>query len=455
MNFITFYKNSNKNNAIVKINKLPIFCEYIQNIIVKFIDNINDLLAWKHICRYTFLNHSANFLCSKQYSMFNTPNIDLSRNNKNIKYDFPIIQLRCGPYVTSEFFTNQHELKTLICSQFNHLDDSVLFNNPKLEILCCYNNNSFTDNGLISIPNLIYLDCGTNNNFTDESIKKLTRLLCLDIHNNDKITDESIKHLTHLQHFIPNNNITMRSLQYLTKLTSLHNSYNNINMIRQNKNLKMLICNDLTLINNHIFHLTNLKILKCGPNTYFTDSIILRLTKLESLEFHTGKNKITDKSLKLLIDLKELSIINFLGYCENITDYSLKRLTNLQILYLYGHNNFTDCSLEKLSNLRELHCGDNYNFTNKSLSKLVKLNVLNCGSNINFTDEGLRYLTELKFIRWKFYGIFKFKYNDVLHIQYSHRYYLSLCFISAIVKHKSKTKTKLGFFQKIINYLVS
>lgn len=391
----------------------------IQSIIVSYIDNKKDLLSWRHICKYTFIKHDAAFICTRSYNIFNTPKIDVSKRRRNIIYTFQIKYIKCGIYTKESVFINQSEVETLVCSYVNNFSDRILLKLPKLTTLYCYHNNTFTDLGLSTLTNLTNLNCGCNTNFTDESIKKLTNLKYLNIGSSTNITDESIKHLTKLEYLVPNGNITMDSLQYLTNLTELHDSFNTIDMILQCKKLRVLSCKNLVLHDEHISHLVDLKILNNGPNTYFTDNSISKLTKLRSLEIYAKYENITDSSIQNLVNLNELAIINLLNYPISITDHSLSKLVNLKLLYLYGHNSFTDNSLKCLTELTHLCCGGNTLFTNKGLSKLSKLKWLDCGSNINFNNKGIEKLYYLHFVNCRSNNNFKFKYVNVHHFRYT------------------------------------
>lgn len=446
-------KSNNKITPRRNNEHIQILCKDIQSVIVSFFSNISEILTWRHLCTYTMIRHSASFTCTKIYPMINTPNMNISKYFSDIRFAFLVIQLKCNAYTRSEFFNNQHDVETLICARYNTLNDSALKNIPKLKVLSCGNNVLFTDTGLRTLSNLTYLDCGSNNNFTDVAMRLLTKLTYLNIQFNNSITDESVKYLTNLQYLNPNDNITNNSLRCLTSLTELHESFNNVDMISRCKHLKKLTCDNMILSNSNIIHLTNLRILKAGPYSYFTDTLIKQLTKLTSLEYYVGITKITDESIKLLIDLKELTIVNLASYHKTFTDYGLSHLTNLQVLYLHGQNEFTDYGLLHLTNLRQLYCGNNKKFTDKSLMKLTKLTLLDCGDNRNFTDSGLMNLTQLNYLHCKLNDNFRFKYNTIKHIHYSQTPNTSLYFILSMVEHINKEPKKLTFSQRIRKYI--
>ena len=48
-------------------------CKDIHDVILSYIDNITDILSWRHTCRYFFINkQKPNFICRETYPFFIT-----------------------------------------------------------------------------------------------------------------------------------------------------------------------------------------------------------------------------------------------------------------------------------------------------------------------------------------------------------------------------------------------
>lgn len=117
--------------------------------------------------------------------------------------------------------------------------------------------------------------------------------------------------------------------------------------------------------------LANLRILRCGHNTHWTDAALP--PSIEILD--CGQN-------------------------TRFTDAALARLTNLEKLICGRNDCFTDEGLMKLAlTLKTLHCGQNTRFTDVGLASLGRrLTRLYTGDNANFTDAALKRLVKLRFI---------------------------------------------------------
>lgn len=356
------------------MNKI-INCDDIQSILNEFILDVNTLLSWKHTCKKN--------MKKKYFVIFkNVSKEQLINKDKNIFkkiYDRPFI----------------HDIFNIIQIQKlpRYFDDSYLINFKYLMHLNCINLNKITDESVKYLINISLLQC--NDLITDNSISKLTNLLILDLGNNKLITDNSLQYLTKLTKLIINDVVDQISDKSISKLTNLVNLYLGYNRVCNITNIsinKLTNLNYLNITGNQYIdninlpslryfypntklkdsqvNCNNLTHLDCDENEYFTDELLFKLSKLESLNC---------------------------GYNNNFTNKSLIYLSKTLKYLDCGFNlKFDDDGLSSLSILQTLKCSYNFNFTNKSLSYLFNLKFLNCGKNNNFTAIGILKLINLE-----------------------------------------------------------
>lgn len=129
---------------------------------------------------------------------------------------------------------------------------------------------------------------------------------------------------------------------------------------------------------NTIKNVINLKIL----NSRITDDDIKSLTNLETLQISCYNSDITDLGIKNMTKLIRLT----LGGESHITDHTLKLMTNLTALSIYG-NNITDSGIKTLTNLKKLRFRGSTT-THESIKFLTNLTSLECEiDNHNLLDE--------------------------------------------------------------------
>jgi hypothetical protein len=118
-------------------------------------------------------------------------------------------------------------------------------------------------------------------------------------------------------------------------------------------------------------------------------NIILSLGNLYCMR---NVGDVTDISLKFLTNLR------YLNLCDNniITNNSLKFLTNLRFLNLCDNRIVTDDGLKCLTNLESLDLTRNKNIEGKYLKYLTNLQNLVPNSAGKIVDGDLKYLTNLK-----------------------------------------------------------
>jgi hypothetical protein len=101
--------------------------------------------------------------------------------------------------------------------------------------------------------------------------------------------------------------------------------------------------------------------------------------------------EVDDNILKLY--LKNIQRLDAYG-SPNITDESIKHLTNLRTLDV-GNTNITDDGIKNLTNLQKLYAY-NLNITDEGIEHLTNLQILFTDGNPNITDEGIKHLTNLQ-----------------------------------------------------------
>lgn len=152
---------------------------------------------------------------------------------------------------------------------------------------------------------------------------------------NYKLTDDIIKNYPNLKYlrlenrYKGSNEITDKSIKYLSKLRVLNLSSNHI------------------ITDEGIKNLINLKSLNLYLNENITDEGIKNLSKLEMLDI-SGNMNITNYGIQNLLNLKELHLIKN----SIITDDGIKKLYNLEILDLWRSKKITDEGIKNLSKLR-------------------------------------------------------------------------------------------------------
>lgn len=291
-------------------------CNDIYNYVILFLDNINDIISWKLVCKSNYEREvTANFIVLKFYKNIKTPMMKLSNpfysniqikkfghyihtlyadrlmENIHFKYMYNIVELHCKyAKLTDVVFKYLPNLKKLYCDHCNEFTDLGLLN-TRLEVLDCgYWNSLFTDVGLLNLQHtLMQLYCRYNVNFTDESLKKLLKLEILYVNNNTNFTDKSLLNLRniHTLYCGKNNNFTDYGFINLKKLTVLSCDRNtNItdNALQFIPNVKVLFTYSNNNISNEgLKYLPNLTILNCKSNTNIDSSCLVYLTKLQDL----------------------------------------------------------------------------------------------------------------------------------------------------------------------------
>jgi len=128
--------------------------------------------------------------------------------------------------------------------------------------------------------------------------------------------------------------------------------------------------------------------LEASNNENITDVSVKLLTNLTYLEASGNKN-ITDESIRLLTKLIHLDAN---GYNSNITDESIQLSTNLTHLDASSNENITDESIKLLTNLTSLNASYNKYITDKSVKLLTNLTYLNACGNKYITDERIMFI---------------------------------------------------------------
>lgn len=306
---------------------------------------------------------------------------------------------------TIAFIQSYVDLRTLsICPLFSHTRDYI----TKIILPSEYNTNS-----LHNFKNLQTLSCENNYVITDKTIQNLTSLTELDQSYNPNFTDEGIHALVNLKKLICKRThrfsgwvakgvcgrFTDKSpsvLQNLTYLDCGENAFTDVG-ISLLKQLVTLKCGKNRFSDDAISGLPNLRHLYCDDNFEFTDSAILNLTQLETLYCGQYSN-FTDIGISKLVLLKKLS----LDMTHKITNDGIKNCTLLEYLNV-GQNNITDDALQNMSNLIELHAsiychaqgGFAYGYlTDKCLQYVPNLKHLVCSGY--FTNEAIMKLQSLR-----------------------------------------------------------
>lgn len=299
----------------------------IQDIIVSYLNNEVDLLAWRHTCSNTMRLFTANFICNKFNSIFNVVSLLLLYDyNKTItndldKYGHNLVYLSCGYNNSICKLDKLINLTTLKCEynkKIKHL--------PKqLHKLSCGWNDKISDNDISKLTQLRILHCDFNTKLTSKSISCLYSLECIDLGVNTNVTDETFKNLTKLKHLTcGSNNLTDIALSYLPNLEYL--------------NCKG--CSNFTDIG--LSYIPKLKKLNCGASVDITDEGFKHIPQLTYLNCD-GNYKLTDRALQYVPMLKFLDC----GVNKLLTDNGIIQLVHLNILYPRYNKNFSKKVLYK------------------------------------------------------------------------------------------------------------
>lgn len=134
-------------------------------------------------------------------------------------------------------------------------------------------------------------------------------------------------------------------------------------------------------------HLLSLKLGSCDN---ITNETLMKLTNLTFLDLDHNKT-IIGKTILTLPNLTSLKI----GRNKTITDSDIINFTKLIELDITGNEIITDESIEQLTDLKILNISENRTFVGKSFEKLTNLQTLIMNDNKHIKDEQLMTLTNL------------------------------------------------------------
>lgn len=241
---------------------------------------------------------------------------------------------------------NLTSLKSLTTGFFTKNSDIVNMTNLETLVL---NSGLVTREGLLYLSNLTRLDISCNHYTRDNDICHLTSIKELQIADSN-ISDDFIVNFTQLEYLAPNDNITDKSLKFLTNLKALNLQNNRSITIDGLRSLTSLIDLDLNMNMDtnitEINHLTNLTRLDLSNNNTITDVAIDKLTMLKELNL-SRNNTITDNALTKLSNLTLLNLC--FHFYDGITAEGINKLPNLEKVYLYNCNHITKESLGKIN----------------------------------------------------------------------------------------------------------
>lgn len=377
----------------------------LHDIIVSFIDNFTDLMSWRHTCSLTFHDYTANFYCSKMYPFINTPKVYVN-DTTNIhilsrrKY---ITSLIIGNYkIRDEHIFNLRNLENLQILNnvfYLRLTEDSFGNFENLKTLIWKHSANLNDNILLKLKSLVRLNCHGCYNITSNSLSKLTNLtdlICTNIPDLDMSFLTNLHKLEYL-HIDNYDGIQTSYILNLTQLKRLTLSEGGISpsIVKTLPRLEQVYCSNHEFTDDHIMHLTNLKILICGINCFFTELSFNIMASLEKLHLNNCSLLLTPVLFNNLVNLQELQ----LGSIQ-ITDNMMTKLYNLKTLICENNTTLTDISLTYIPNITYLSCGRNTNFTDEGLAKLSKLKILHCGDNTNFGEYLISISHQLKSIEF-------------------------------------------------------
>ena len=370
----------------------------IHDIIASFLNNFTDLMSWRHTCHGNFHDYTAHFYCTRMYSFIKTPyvRIDHSTNLSLLRRrDYIESIIIANKYIEDEHIMNLTNLKYMKIWPLPFiLTDVAFIKLSNLKVLLCPVSNYINDNVLKRLPNLTELDCTECKLVTSESLVLLTNLVKLTCINNPTLDTSFVKKLTKLEHLtidnsVQNYNDALCRLEKLKRL-NIPNEAIYPDNARVLLNLEYINCGHYEYTDEHIMHLTNLKYLVCGRNSFFTDISVKNLEKLEIFITNNTNLAISIEAFNCLENLREFYSGNL-----QISDLSFEKLSKLEILHCESNCLLTDTCLSYVPNLIELNCGQNTNFTDNGVSQLSNLRILNCGANTNLTDLTLSKLSNL------------------------------------------------------------
>ena len=215
-------------------------------------------------------------------------------------------------------------------------------------------------------------------------------------------------------------NITNRSVERLTNLTSLNLNYNECvtgDAIRFPEKLRVLgLASNEQFFNPCLVRMTNLVALDLRNNRYICSSSVRKLQSLSFINLDSN-HRITLDDLSALPNLTSLDLTRntkirdvstltqlttlILDANQRIDDHSLSSLTRLSCLSLAYNRTIGDTGLRSLTNLTALSLKNNVTITDAGLSTLTGLTRLNLKRNRKITGgalTGLSRLTELNIV---------------------------------------------------------
>lgn len=292
----------------------------VQNIIVSYLNNIKDLLAWRHICHNTMNIFTAQFIYHRFSDIFNIIGMTLLYDDNTfaqnvLKYGYTLIYLDCGYNNTIYNISMLHNLIVLKCSY----NEKIKILPTKIKNLSCGCNSKILDSSIIKLLNLQVLKCDFNTIITHNSICTLINLVRIEFGINVNATDETFKMLTKVRILkCGSNKLTDRALSYLP-------------------NLEQLNCGIRSIFTNvGLSYIPKLHTLKCGFSTNFTDDGFKYSKELLYLNCDSSSN-LTNTTL---IHIPKLILLNC-GNNHNFTDEGILRLPNLKLLYPKYNKNFS------------------------------------------------------------------------------------------------------------------
>ena len=236
---------------------------------------------------------------------------------------------------------------------FKHL--SLL---EKLDIRCNHTgeSNDF-DEALSLLPSLTSLRLRAPD-MTGSCFRSLTKLRELELYARLRLDVTLIGKLTQLTRLFITMEFTGSKLKQLVD--------DRCHLFRDLTNLTALglPCNGIVR-NQHISHLSSLRLLDLNDNTVISSAVLLHfphLTTLVLCDRGNGNhcNGLRDERLNFhistLTELKSLSYECHHG--PSLNDFMLRQFTSLTSLHIYGNRNITSVSLSFLTNLRELEISE-------------------------------------------------------------------------------------------------
>lgn len=186
----------------------------------------------------------------------------------------------------------------------------------------------------------------------------------------------------------------IKNIKFCIKDDDDNLSINCFNLIKNNI-YQCTLSNYSYIRNNDLINLLNLKKIhiESTSTNIVTDCDLIGLHNLNKLTLKNN-NQITDFSIKTLTNLTSLKIMGIEVINNKITNNGISVLTNLTELDLYNNNRITDDGIKNCKKLIKLTC--NCNITKKSINKLTNLIYLDLGGNYDVENEDIEQLTKLR-----------------------------------------------------------